>query len=191
MAIITRCLAWLSNALMVVAGIAMILMMLQIGADIAGKYLFNAPVIATLEIVSWYYMVAVVFLPLGYIQRHRKHLQVELFTRKLPPRRLAMLEGLVALMAFVYVGILFSLTLEEAIDQTMRGEIQDATFFDLPVWPSRWMLPLGVGAMALMLLLQAVQDLLFALTGQRPAQVSGVDEAPADLADHPPGSGQL
>ncbi|MCC6718065.1 MAG: TRAP transporter small permease [Acetobacteraceae bacterium] len=153
------------DVLMWLGGIAITLMMLQIGADVVSKYLFNAPIIATLEIVTWYYMVATVFLPVVYIQVHKKHLMVELFTMNWPPRRMAKLEGIVGVVGFVYVGTLAYLTGDYALHQTLAGEIQDATFFDLPVWPARWMLPLGAGGMALVFLTQGARDLRFGFTG--------------------------
>lgn len=171
-----------SRALMLVAGIGISLMMLHVATDIVAKFVFNTPVVATLEIVAWYYMIATVFLPIAYIQVHKKHLMVELFTRHMAPRRLAMLEGLIAIVSAVYVGILFWLTTETAIEETIDGEIQDVTYFDLPVWPSRWFLPLPVGAMTIVLLLQAVRDLRFAITGegsptQQPGGQLDLDEA--------------
>jgi len=163
---IERALDLVANALMWVGGVALTLMMLQISADVLGKYLLNRPIIATLEIVTWYYMVATVFLPVVYIQIHKKHLMVELFTMKWPPRRMARLEGIVGIVGAAYVGTLAWLTGVHAAEQTAAGEIQDATFFDLPVWPSRWLLPLAMGAMALVFLAQAWRDLRFGLTGR-------------------------
>lgn len=166
MAGLERLLAAISNFLLLIAGIAITLMMLHVGIDILSKVLFNRPVVATLEIVAWYYMPATVFLPVAYIQVHKKHLLVELFTRGLSPRRLAMLEGIVAVLTFVYVAILAYLTFEHAVETTASGEVQDATFFDLPVWPARWLLPVAFGTMAAVLLVQAVRDIVFGFTGR-------------------------
>ncbi len=69
--------------LMAIGGVVIILLMLHITADVAGKYFFNTPIIGTLEIVSRYYMVAVVFLPLAFVQIRRQHLTVEMFTMKI------------------------------------------------------------------------------------------------------------
>lgn len=161
-----RALERLGNALMWVAGAALLIMMLHIAGDVLFKYAFNQPIVATLEIVTWYYMVATVFLPIVYIQIHKKHLMVELFTINWPPRRLAVLEGCVGILGAVYVGTLAVLTCGHALDQTIAGEIQDATFFDLPVWPSRWMLPLAAGGMVLVFITQAIRDLTFGFTGR-------------------------
>lgn len=167
-----RALNAFSNLMMAVAGVAITLMMLHIAGDILAKLILNQPIVATLEIVTWFYMVATVFLPLGYIQVHKKHLMVELFTMKMSPRSLAKLEGVVGIVGTIYVGILCWLTLEHAIEQTIAGEIQDATFFDLPVWPSRWLLPIPTAAMSLIFLTQAIRDLTFGFTGRgRPSTV--------------------
>ncbi len=155
-----------SHVLLWIAGVAITLMMLHVAADIIGKTIFNRPVTATLEIVAWYYMVATVFLPVAYIQVRKNHLMVELFTQRMSPRALAKLEGLISILGAIYVGILFWLTLEQAITSTIDGELQDVTYFDLPVWPSRWCLPLAVGAMTTVMILQAVRDLTFGFTGR-------------------------
>jgi len=163
---IERALESFGNFLMWIGGIAITVMMLQICGDVLFKYLLNKPIVATLEIVTWYYMVATVFLPLVYIQVHKKHLMVELFTINFSARRLAVLEGVVGILGAVYVGTLTVLTGGHAFDQTIAGEIQDATFFDLPVWPSRWMLPIACVGMAIVFLLQAIRDLRYGLTGE-------------------------
>ncbi|MCW5747833.1 MAG: TRAP transporter small permease [Alphaproteobacteria bacterium] len=163
---VERMLGAFAQVLLWVGGVAVTLMMLQISADVLCKYLLNKPIIATLEIVTWYYMVATVFLPVVYIQIHKKHLMVELFTMNWPPRRMAVLEGIVGVVGAVYVGTLTVLTALHAVEQTVAGEIQDATFFDLPVWPSRWLLPIATGAMALVFLTQAWRDLVFGITGR-------------------------
>tara|TARA_R110002096_G_scaffold120777_2_gene261680 strand:+ start:2025 stop:2573 length:549 start_codon:yes stop_codon:yes gene_type:complete len=155
-----------SQALLWIAGIAITLMMLHIAADVVGKTVFNEPMTATLEIVAWYYMVATVFLPVAYIQIRKKHLMVELFTRHMKPRSLAKLEGFIAILGAIYVGILFWLTLEQAITSTADNEVQDVTFFDLPVWPSRWFLPLALGPMTLIMVLQAIRDFRYGFTGK-------------------------
>jgi TRAP-type C4-dicarboxylate transport system permease small subunit len=154
---IDRLLRRASSVLLVLGGIAATLMMLQIGADIVGKYVFDKPVPATLEIVAWYYMVATIFVPIAYVQLHGKHLTVELFTQGLSQRRLATIEAITAVLTFLYAGTLFVLTFRTAVEETGRGEAQDATFFDLPVWPSRWILPLSLGVMMLIVIRQFVQ----------------------------------
>ena len=107
-----------SWVLMAAGGFVIILLMLHITADVAGKYFFNRPIIGTLEIVSRYYMVAVVFLPLAYVQIRRQHLTVEMFTMGLSKRRLAGLDGAVSLVGLVYVALLTWLVYGHAVSAT-------------------------------------------------------------------------
>ncbi len=58
---------------------------------------------------------------------------------------LAVLEGCVGLRSASSMSASCLAHLPYAIDQTLAGEIQDATFFDLPVWPTRWLLPIPAG----------------------------------------------
>lgn len=155
-----------STFLLYIGGVGMVAMMLHICADVAGRYLFGKPITGTLEIVSWYYMVACVFLPLAFVQIQRQHLTVEMFTMGLSNRKLAALDGVVALAGLGYVALLTWLVFGRAVDATIDREILDLTFYDVPAWPSRWVLPVSFGFFAIVLLGQAVVDLRFAVTGQ-------------------------
>ena len=155
-----------SWGLMAIGGGVIILLMLHITADVAGKYFFNKPIIGTLEIVSRYYMVACVFLPLGYVQIRRQHLTVEMFTMGLNRRRLAALDGIVSLAGLAYVALLSWLVFAQAVAATRDREILSLTFYDMPAWPARWILPVSFGLFAFVLVAQAWIDLRFALTGR-------------------------
>lgn len=156
-------LSWL---LLWIGAIALLLLMLHVSADVAGKYIFNRPIPGTLEVVANYYMVACVFLPLAFVQLRRQHLFVEMFTLGLNTRNTVLLDGFVALLSTAYTGVLTWLVFNQAIDATIQGEIQDVTYFDLPVWPVRWILPLSFGLMTLILALQGVNDLIHGLTNR-------------------------
>ena len=66
----------------------------------------------------------------------------------------------------IYVSLLTWLVFEQAVESTHRNEIQDVTFFDMPVWPSCWVLVVAFGIMALVLIAQALRDFRFGLTGE-------------------------
>lgn len=156
----------LSNALMLLGSAALFTMMFHITADVVGKYAFNRPIVGTLETVARYYMVLVVFLPIAFVQLHRQHLMVEIFTLGVKGRSVAFLDGIVALLGVAYTGILTWLVLGQAVHQTELNEFVSLTYFDMPVWPSRWVLPLSFGLLSLIMLLQAVVDFRFGITGR-------------------------
>lgn len=151
--------------LLVAAGIVLIMMMFHIVADVASKYLFSSPIIGTTEIVAWYYMVAVSMLPVAYVQMQRAHLVVEMFTMNLSVRTKAWMDSSVAVVSSGYTGLLSWLLWKDAVRSTARGRAQDLTWFDLPTWPSAWILPIAFGLLTLVFLLQALADLQRATSG--------------------------
>ena len=84
MQMIGRVMAGMIRVLTWVGMLAVILMMLQITIDVAGKYLFNAPIPATISMVSNYYMVVVAFIPIAYVETRNEHITVEVVTEFLP-----------------------------------------------------------------------------------------------------------
>jgi TRAP-type C4-dicarboxylate transport system permease small subunit len=136
--------------------IAAALMMLQISADVAAKFLFGHPITATIEIVSTYYMVALVFLPLAFVDRTGGHIAADVLTKPMGPRLRAAVGMAMDVVVLITLGVLFWFTLEEAIRRSAEGEIWRSGQFLLPVWPSRWLLPIGSGMMALSALARLV-----------------------------------
>ena len=156
----------LSNLLMVAACVGITLMMLHVVADVAGKFFFNFPVEGTVETVEIYYMVMVVFLPFAYVTRTTGQIEVELFTRNLRGRKLAVLEVALGVIILVYMLLMTWKTGEDAIDKTGLGEIREAGVSFLLAWPSRWFPPLGSGVMALTVLVRLIADIRVLATGE-------------------------
>ena len=159
MVAIEKALDWLGWILLVIGGILMVLMMLQITLSVLGRYLITQPIPGTLEVVSTYYMVGVVFFPLAYVQRNRGHIVVELFTQNMSPRALAGLEGAVYLLSSVYTGMIAWRGFLSAYTTYDFGEVWTTAYFDLITWPTYWFVPLGFALMTAYLLLHATKDL--------------------------------
>ena len=147
----------LGEGLAVAGGVALVLMMLHIVADVATKYLFNDPIDGTTEIVAAYYMVGVVFLPLAYVTFAEGHLIVELFTGRMSGRPLAALVGCAGLVTLAYILFFVYHTGVEALRRTREGEAWETSVDLVAVWPSRWFLTIGLGAMALYVALALVR----------------------------------
>ncbi len=145
-----------ANALAFFGGVAVVLMMLHICADVIAKYVFNSPIPGTLEIVSNYYMVAVVFLPLALVERKNAHISVEILSQHLPSRGQAFLIGVVSLVCIGFYAMFFWQSLEDAIakyeiGEYIRGQIRIVN------WPSRFLLPIGIVAIILVLAWKSVR----------------------------------
>lgn len=131
------------------AALALALMMIHVTIDVVMRYLFNAPLTGTIEVVSAYYMVAVIALPLAYVHYRDQHIRVELFTTGLSERRVRQLDTAVeALLLVMFTGIAV-LSFEEALAKTEANEVWEAGQGLIPVWPARWSLVIGFGLMAL------------------------------------------
>ena len=155
-----------SGLVAMIGGIILFVMMVQVSLDVALKYLLNRPIPSTLEIVSAYYMVALVFLPLGVVTRDHELLEVELFTQHLPPRKIAFFKLLGCVIGAVYVFFLFKEGIEEAFHKTEIGEVWETATFDIPVWGARWFYPIGTFLMGIYLVLYAIENFVFVTRGE-------------------------
>lgn len=152
-----------------IGGVVIIAMMIHITADVAAKEFFSSPINGTLEIISVYYMVALVFLPLADVTMGEGHIKVELFTRKFSPGAIRMLEAVIALIGALYVGAMAVGGVDEAIFRMGIRDTLETAGGTLEVWPSRWIVPLGTGLMALCLLYEAIAGGRNALSSPRNA----------------------
>ena len=148
-------LAWIQLAL---AAIAVAMILLNISLDVVLRVLFNAPLDSTIEIVSYYYMIPIAFLPIMTLELKNQHVATDLFYRNFS-NRLKRVSVLVAgLLTVLLYGALTYFTFEQAVNSTMRGEVSMGSNY-LPIWPVRWVLPFvfltsGIAAVA-----QVIQQL--------------------------------
>lgn len=152
------------NALTMIAGFVVLLMMLHIVADVTGRMVFNHPIDGTTEIVSGYYMVAVIFFPLAYVCHNDGHILVELFTRHLPERRLAGLEAVIGFACLLFTVWFAWESVSTAWLSTLHNEQWETSQGLVTIWPSRWFLPIGLGMMAIYLLLRLIVDIRKAMS---------------------------
>lgn len=153
---IDKLLGGASTLLAWVAGIALILMMLHITVDVIARYVFNSPLHGTVEIVSAYYMVAVVFLPLAMIERLNGHIAVELVTQHFPRRIQHIGIGIVALLSAAYFCAFAWETWGDAVRKYDVGE-QALGSISITIWPTRFYVPIGCGLIALVLVYKAIR----------------------------------
>ncbi|MEZ5855982.1 MAG: TRAP transporter small permease [Hyphomicrobiaceae bacterium] len=144
-------LSTITNLLGWIAGAALILMMLHINLDVAMRYIFSAPFANTIEIVSTYYIVAIVFLPLAMVEMLNAHIVVEILTQHLPKRAAEILIAIVGLVSATYFAAFAIRSFEDAMQKYAVGEIALGNS-QITVWPTRFYLPIGCGLLVLVLL---------------------------------------
>ncbi len=146
----------LTIAALVVAGVALITMMIVVVLDVSLKYLFHQPVPGTLEMVSYLFMAACAFLPFAFVQKKEGHIVMTLATDWLPANALRLLVGVTSLIGAAYMFLFSWSSGVEAMEMTLIGESTSAIYFEIPIWPARWFVPIGAGLMAIWMLLQGL-----------------------------------
>lgn len=147
-----------SRAAAALAGVALILMMLQTVADVCLRFLVNMPIEGNLEIVSYYYMVAVVFLPLGLVELRHEHIHVDLFINWFSRRNRNLFYVLASMIGILFVSMLFYRSLLDAVTATRINDVIMGAIL-ITVWPAKWALPIGFGCLLLAIAANVVMAL--------------------------------
>ncbi|MEB2317451.1 MAG: TRAP transporter small permease [Pseudomonadota bacterium] len=150
----------LTSIALVVAGIALLSMMIVVVLDVSLKYLLHQPVPGTLEMVSYYFMAACAFLPFAFVQKKEEHITMTLATDWLGKDALRVLVGIVSLVGAAYMFLFSWSSALEAIDMTSIGESTSAIYFEISIWPARWSVPIGTGLMGVWMLRQSLVCLI-------------------------------
>jgi TRAP-type C4-dicarboxylate transport system permease small subunit len=146
--------------LAILGEIAVAAMCIHIVAEIVANEVFRRPIEGTTEIVARWYMVAIVFLPLGLIHRRNRHIKAELFTERLSLPRRRVLEIAIHLLMAAMAALFAWYSWIDAADATARAESLELMSGTLSVWPTRWLVPAGFGSMAIVALLSALRWVL-------------------------------
>jgi TRAP-type C4-dicarboxylate transport system permease small subunit len=161
MAVVERLMRWLEvpiHLLLWIAMIAGVLMMMHVSVDVTGRTFFNRPLQGTTEIVSGWYMVAICYLPWAWLTRNDNHIVAGVFERIGTAWFGYWVEVLVKIFMLVYVAVFGWQTGARAVAQTRAGEVWEAAGGFIPVWPSRWLLPVAAALTGIYLLLRIVRD---------------------------------
>lgn len=118
-------------------GGAMILLtiMMVLGfVDVAGRYLFDSPVLGTREISAGYLMVGVVWLSIAHTERISGHIGVDIAVRRASEKTRGWRDVLGRLISIVPLALIAMLTYQEMVDSLgdkTRGAIE---LYVAPSW---------------------------------------------------------
>lgn len=139
---------FVANALAVIAGVALIAMMLLTVSDMVLRG-FGHPIAGSYEVIGWLSAISMA-LALAYTQRYKSHVAIDLVVARLSPRRRAAVDALVGLASLLlfaavawYVGG-YAITLHEtgSLSETLKAI----------VYPWVYAVALGCAGLALALL---------------------------------------
>mgnify|MGYP006278299205 CR=1 FL=1 len=145
--------------------IVVFLLIVHVTADVGLRYLFNSPLPGTILIVSVFYMIPIVFLPLAAVEEDDGHITVELIYDLLAERIRWILRLFSLLLSMTVFGALALRTFEEAILKFDTGTFAMEAGMRIPTWPAYFTLPIGFGLMLLVLSYKLICE----VTGKTPA----------------------
>lgn len=145
----------IAHLLAVIAALALLLMMLHVTADVFGKYVFNAPIPGTAEVVASYYMVAAVFLPLAWVEIREGSIIVELIYQMFGRRAKTFCLLIATTLSALFYGGLAWLSFAPAIQAWRIGEIVEGAW-RVVIWPTKFLLPLGLALACLVMVLRMI-----------------------------------
>lgn len=133
----------LLTLLTVLGGVATVALMVHVATDILLRNLANAPIPATYEIATHYYMVSLAFLPLAALERSGGMIQVEVMDKLLGRRGLYLSNLLNSVIAALVYATLTYVTWIEAMNAMSKGRFVFANTVHVLTWPAYWIPPLG------------------------------------------------
>jgi TRAP-type C4-dicarboxylate transport system permease small subunit len=145
-----------NNILAYVCAGMLFAMMLLGSADVIGRFLFNKPIVGSLEIFE-ILLPGIVLLALGYTQAAGAHVRVEILLSRLPPRSQASLNFVTRLVALVisililWRGVLVALT--------YRHQDRLISNIGVPMFLPQLFVPLGALGICAVLVVQMLQFL--------------------------------
>ncbi|QFS84018.1 Tripartite ATP-independent periplasmic transporter, DctQ component [Roseivivax sp. THAF40] len=145
----------ITAALMLLGGVGVVLMMLTIVADVVSKLLWNTPIQGTVEISSYYYMIALVMLPMAFVEMQDEQISVDLLFDRFPDLIQRVLLVVTGCGAAAILSVMAWRTGLDALRAIRVGEVVMGSR-EVIVWPARMVLPLGFGLAAIASLLRAL-----------------------------------
>ena len=156
-----RLLRWLQKPIDLLLWLSLFagfLMMMHVTIDVTGRYVFNRPLDGTTEIVAAYYMVMVAYAPWAWLASRDRHIVAGMFQHIGTPRFDFWLDVVVKIFTAVCVSVFTYQTFLAALRQMRAGEVWLAGTMYIPVWPSRWVLPVSGFFMVIYLVLRVISD---------------------------------
>lgn len=145
------------SLLALLGAVATLMLMLHVAADIVMRNVWNAPIPATWEVVTHYYMVSLAFIPLAWVEKTGGMVQVEVINGALSPTMMKISDLIVVVITVVIYATLAWVTYRAAVGRTNVGAFVMANQVRVITWPAYWIPPLGFGLAAVSVALRGIR----------------------------------
>jgi TRAP-type transport system small permease protein len=151
---------WLNG----VSAAVLVGMMLLVAANVFGRYLFNYPILGTLELTE-FSMVASVYLALSFTQLEKAHINIDLMTMLLSSRKALACNLVTYLMGFIFFALIVWQGARMTLESYVMREVTFGTI-EMLEWPFKFFVPFGSLVICIRFVLDAVQTGRQLLTGE-------------------------
>ena len=148
-----RLVARVEDAFNIVAASVIFILMFFMVAEVIGRKIFNSPIPGAIDWIE-VSMATFAFMGAAYCQRMGGHIRMELVVSNLKGRVLWCVEALATAVAVFYIAVV----VHKSFLHFLRAyEIGDSTIdTQLPVWPSKLIVPVALSLLLVRLLIQLV-----------------------------------
>lgn len=157
MLLVTRLTDRLARILAFVGAAGVLAMMVHVCADVASRAMTGASLPATVEVVSYYYMVLVAFLPLAWVERKEGMISVELLDFLLTPRMRRVSDVAVVLFSITVYAVIAYASWLTAVKNYQTGTFVIALQTKIITWPGYFLPPIGFALAALIMIVQLLK----------------------------------
>jgi TRAP-type C4-dicarboxylate transport system permease small subunit len=168
----------IDNLLMVVGCLMLFALMFVVVFDVALRYLFNAPLQWSYEVISSYLMPGLFFFAASHTLKAHAHVSVDILHNYVGRRTRYALEALSSTLATPVFGLCTVVSAQHTLDD-LQTAAASTSGLALPTWTISLMLPIGFGLLTLRLAVNAIGYLATLALGREVTPlppISGTEE---------------
>jgi TRAP-type C4-dicarboxylate transport system permease small subunit len=138
-----------TRVLVTVAALTVLVLMVQVVADVTMRFVFRSPVRDTIERVSFWWMPAIAYLGMAIAQEEKEHIDVPLVYMRTGVTSQVLMDVFRNVVTMGFLAVVTYFGTQSALSQMARGEYRARVV----VWPARFVVPIA-GALFILYLLQ-------------------------------------
>jgi TRAP-type C4-dicarboxylate transport system permease small subunit len=139
-------LGWLSSKLSYLGAGALFIMMLLTAADVAGRYLFNKPILGAFELTEFLVLI-LIFSFLAHAQAEKTHVSVDLLVGRLPEKWRMTLSVINHAVCLALVGLIAWMSAIRAME--LKEYAEASSNLGIPKYPFAYFVVIGCAVLAL------------------------------------------
>ncbi len=146
----------LSRGALLIGGLLLMAMAIAVTYGVLARYAFHRPSIYAMDLTK-ILMIPALVLSVSYVQKYKRHLQVDFISSRLPEKvRLVVLDLIVPLFA-LFVGFILVWKGWEAMAYSFSIHETSFSTWAEPLWPVKLSIPIGYGLLCIVIVGQLVQ----------------------------------